>query len=217
VAYAWSRDGGATFADEHIAQDHTCECCRLAVAFDPERRPLVLFRSIFGESERDHALLTFGDTGESRGSVRVSEDHWAIDGCPHHGPAVAVSADGTVHAAWFTQGKARQGLFYARSSDGGKTFSEPLPVGDAEKQAGRPYLFARGGDTWLVWKEFDGKRIYVKERKSSDAGKTWSADKVLADTGGFADHPLLIEDGHRVYLSWFTRDQGYRLLPLEEP
>lgn len=217
LAYAWSDDGGESFTGERIAQDSTCECCRLAVAFDAQSRPLVLYRSIFAGGERDHALLSLANEGEAKAATRAAEDRWAIDGCPHHGPSLAVSSDGTVHAAWFTQGRSRQGLFLARSTDGGATFSTPQPMGNAAQQPGRPALFAQGREVWLVWKEFDGQRLFIKERRSADAGQTWSSERLLASTANSADHPLLIGDGRRVYLSWLTRDEGYRLMPLEAP
>jgi len=217
LATAWSDDGGESFIDERIAQDSSCECCRLAVAFDAQRRALVLYRSIFAGGERDHALLSLASEGEAKAATRVAEDRWAIDGCPHHGPSLAVSSDGTVHAAWFTQGRSRQGLFLARSTDGGATFSTPQAVGNAAQQPGRPALFAQGREVWLVWKEFDGRYIFIKQRRSADAGQTWSPERVLGATANSADHPLLIGDGRRVYLSWLTRDEGYRLMPLEAP
>jgi hypothetical protein len=89
-------------------------------------------------------------------------------------------------------------------------------VGNAEQQAGRPYLLARGASVWLVWKEFDGKRIFIKQRLSKDNGRTWSPDKVLAQTGAYADHPLLISDAQHVYLSWMTHDEGLRVIPLDD-
>ena len=217
LATAWSDDGGKSFTGERVVQDHSCECCRLAVAFDAQRRALVLYRSIFAGGERDHALLTMADQGEAQPPSRVAEDRWAIDGCPHHGPSLAVSSDGTVHAAWFTQGRSRQGLFLARSTDGGATFSSPQAMGNAAQQPGRPALYAQGRAVWLVWKEFDGRYIFIKQRRSADAGQTWSPERVLGATANSADHPLLIGDGRRVYLSWLTRDEGYRLMPLEAP
>ncbi len=217
VAYAWSADGGLTFSAERLAQDHSCECCRLGLAADGQGRPVVLFRNIYGKNERDHAVLTFSASGEPGPAQRVAADHWEIDGCPHHGPSVAVAGDGSYLAAWFTLGEARQGLFYARSADAGRTFSAPLSIGDAERQAGRPYLLARGHSVWLAWKEFDGQRISIKARRSDDDGRSWSADRVLADTGAYADHPLLVSDGRRVYLSWMTRGEGYRLISVDEP
>lgn len=215
LAYAWSHDAGATFVNEAIAADHTCECCRLDLAFDAARHPVILFRKIYGERERDHAVLTFDDDGRPTEARRVAVDHWEIDGCPHQGPALAVSADGVWHAAWFTAGDARQGLFYARSTDDGRSFSTPQSVGDASRQAERPSLFARGASVWLAWKEFDGERIYAKARYSSDGGRTWSNDRTIGAVRGYADRPLLVGDAKRVYVSWLTREQGYRLISLE--
>ena len=217
LAFAWSHDGGASFGPEKIAADHSCECCRIALAFDAQQRPVVMLRSIYGKNERDHAVLTFSADGHAGPAYRVAADHWAIEGCPHHGPSLAVAGDGSYQAAWFTLGQARQGLFYARSADGGKTFSEPIPVGNADNQAGRPQLLARGSSVWLAWKEFDGKRVLIKARHSDDAGLHWTADRLIGSTNAYADHPQLTADRERVYLSWMTRAEGYRIIPMEAP
>jgi len=78
-----------------------------------------------------------GRPGEVR---RISEDDWQIAACPHQGPSLSIGQDGTYHVVWYTNGKKRKGLFYARSKDGGKTFSEPLPVGKPGKGPSRPYV-----------------------------------------------------------------------------
>ncbi len=215
AALAWARsdDFGASFGAETVAPDSSCECCRIALAFDAQQHPVVLFRAIFAGSERDHAVMKLGDATSSR--HRVADDHWRLEGCPHHGPSLAIAGDGSLHAAWYTLGAARQGLFYARSTDGGRSFSAPLAVGDVARQAGRPSLLARGTTIWLAWKEFDGQRITILLRKSVDSGRHWSADRVLAETAGYADHPQLVADDQAVMLSWLTRDEGYRLLPVD--
>lgn len=215
LAFAWSDDAGATFSSETIAQDNTCECCRLALAFDARRQPVIVFRAIFAGHERDPAVILFNSEGNPAREQRVAEDHWSIDGCPHHGPSVAVSADGALHAAWFTQGKAHQGLFYARSENRGQKFSEAMPIGNAAQQPGRPSLLALGNDIWLAWKEFDGTQISIKEQHSTDAGRHWTNPRIVAQTGHAADHPVLIAHDGAAFLSWMTRDQGYRLIKLE--
>lgn len=214
IAYAWSRDAGRTFVGEAVGEDHTCECCRLDAAVDGWGDPVVLFRKIYGTNERDHAVLTFADDHLPVRARRVSVDHWHIDGCPHQGPALAVSSDGTWHAAWYTGGDARQGLFYARSTDEGRSFSDPQPVGDASRQAGRPSLLARGASVWLAWKEFDGKRILARVRHSNDGGRTWSEDRTVGTAQGYADRPLLVGDDKHVYLSWLTREHRYQAIEL---
>ena len=77
--------------------------------------PCVVFRNIFEGGVRDHAVMTFTDPATPGEVRRVSNDDWQISACPHHGPSVSISPAGTYHVAWYTNGKARKGLFYARS------------------------------------------------------------------------------------------------------
>ena len=216
LAFAWSDDGGDSFAAARIAQENSCECCRLGVGFAGPGRPVVLFRNVFGGTVRDHAVMTFADPATPGPVYRVSVDDWETDVCPHHGPSLAVAADGSYHAAWFADGRARQGLFYARSTDGGRTFSAPMPLGAPDRQTSRPQVLAVPDGLWLAWKEFDGERTTVMAENSRDAGRTWTAPRPVAQTGDASDHPLLVSDGRHAFLSWQTQNEGYRLLPLED-
>ena len=156
--FASSRDGGATYSEAHMAKDSTCECCRLGIAFAGPGRPVVVFRNIFDGGIRDHAIVTFVDPVTPGEVQRVSQDDWQIAACPHHGPSLSISAAGTYHVTWYTNGKLRKGLFYARSRDGGKTFSNPLPIGQPNRSPSRPYVIAGPHGTVMVWKEFDGEK-----------------------------------------------------------
>jgi hypothetical protein len=214
IAYAWSEDGGRSFVSERIAHEDSCECCRIGVALTPAGMPALLYRAIYGGKVRDHATQVFASREAPGKAQRVAEDNWVTDSCPHHGPSLTVSEPGTLHAAWFTQGTARSGAFYARSTDAGARYSEPVRIGSAQALAGRPYLLARGAEVWLVWKEFDGKEATVLHQKSADDGKSWSAPVQLARTTGYSDHPMLVAHAGKVYLSWLTRTEGYRLIEI---
>jgi hypothetical protein len=215
LAYAWS-DDDKTFGDTHIAFDDTCECCRLAIAFAGPGRPVVLFRNIFDGSIRDHAVVTFENPRTPGPLRRVSVDDWKIDACPHHGPSLAIAPDGSYHAAWFTNGAARQGLFYARADNGDAPFSEPRALSTPDRQPGRPYLLAVGNSLHLVWKEFDGNRTLVRWQVSHDSGRSWNAAQTIADTDDASDHPVLVAYKTNAYLSWLTKTEGYRLIPLKD-
>jgi hypothetical protein len=215
LAYAWS-DKDSIFGDTHIALDNTCECCRLAIAFAGPSRPAMLFRNIFGGTTRDHAVVTFKDPATPGPLRRVSVDDWKIDACPHHGPSLAIAPDGSYHAAWFTDGAARHGLFYARADNADAPFALPRALSSPERQPARPYLFANGKSLHLVWKEFDGTESLIQWQVSPDSGRTWSAAQTIADTDDASDHPLLIAHKGRTYLSWLTKAQGHRLIPLED-
>jgi hypothetical protein len=216
LAFAWSKDDGATFADARIAKDNTCECCRLGIGFIGPGRPVVLFRNVFGETVRDHAITTFADPTTPGPIYRVSIDDWTIDVCPHAGPSLAVGKGGTYHATWFTNGSVRKGLFYARSVDGGRRFSLPMPVGQVDRSPSRPFVLADPDSVWLAWKEFDGDQSTVNVMTSHDDGKTWSAPRTVARTSDASDHPQLVTNGRSVFLSWMTHADGYQFVSLED-
>jgi hypothetical protein len=70
--------------------------------------------------------------------------------------------------------------------------------------------------TAIVWKEFDGEKTTVNLMMSHDDGLTWSKPTAVAETTDTSDHPLLVSDGQRVFLSWMTKADGYRIQPIED-
>jgi hypothetical protein len=213
LAFAWA-DGATGFGDTHIAADNTCECCRLGLAFAGPGRPAVMFRNIFAGSIRDHAVVTFENPDTPGPLRRVSVDDWKTEACPHHGPSLAIAPDGSQHAAWFTDGAKRQGLFYARSEDAKSPFGQPRALSPPERQPSRPHVLATVDALHLVWKEFDGDKTQIRWQVSHDRGLSWSVARTVAETADASDHPLLVARGTRAYLSWLTKLEGYRLLPL---
>jgi hypothetical protein len=175
---------------------------------------VVVFRNIFEGGVRDHAVMTFADGAAAGEPRRIAVDDWQIAACPHHGPSLAISPNGTYHVTWFTSGKARRGLFYAHSRNGGRSFSPPLAIGDAKRAPSRPYVLAGPRGLTIVWKEFDGERTTVNMMTSADDGETWSKPRIIAETADASDHPLLVMDQHQTYLSWMTKTDGYRFIPI---
>ena len=209
--FASSKDGGAAYAEARIASDNTCECCRLGLAFAGPGRPVVVFRNIFEGGVRDHAVMTFTDPATPGEVRRVSNDDWQISACPHHGPSLSISAAGTYHVAWYTNGKARKGLFYARSQDEGRTFSDPLPLGRADRNPTRPYVLAGPRGATMVWKEFDGERTSVNAMTSHDEGKSWSKPVSDRHDDGHVRPPAAGQ--RRTGDLPFLDDQGRRISP----
>lgn len=209
--FAVSKDGGRTFGSNQKLKDGVCECCRVAIAFDAQGVPVLFWRDILPGGIRDHSLARLLPAG---GAVtRATFDDWKIEACPHHGPSLSIASNGTHHLAWFTgDGRKGGGVFYARSSDVGRTFSEPVRFADAEL-GGHPSVLSLGSSVFLVWKQsVDGTALMAAA--SHDGGKTWSAPRVLAQTRHGSDHPLLVSDGRDALVSWFSADEGYRLLSL---
>ena len=178
VAFAYSDDGGKTFKGKSILIDHACECCRMSGALDKDGTPVFAWRQVLDGNVRDHMVAKLSADAAQATATRVSDDDWAINSCPHHGPSIAIDAAGDWHVVWFTKGKKRQGLYYARSLDAGKSFSEPEKFGDDARAAGHPTLVAAKGRLYRVWKEFDGTTTTIAMQMSRDNGKSWSAPRV---------------------------------------
>lgn len=214
IYYAVSNDKGASFLPNRKLADHTCECCRVAMAMEPGGTPVVFWRHIFGKNTRDFALARLD---EDPVPVRATHDDWAVDGCPHHGGAISIGPDRTYHLVWFTNGAERHGLFYASSADRGRSFSTSRAFGNEDAQAGHPDVLSLGQAVVVVWKEFDGKQASIETMHSNDSGRSWSAPRRLAATTGASDHPRLVANAGNAYLSWQTERDGLQLVAINRP
>lgn len=211
IYYARSDDRGASFTANRSLYQHTCECCRVAMAIDRKGLPVIVWRNIYGKDVRDHSVVSFLDVETPAPVTRLSDDEWHIDACPHHGPAVAVTPDNTYHVVWYTDGDRRSGLFHARSTDGGKTFSTPVTFGNPDRMPAHADIAAVGGRLYVTWKEFNGDRSELLVMSSPDGGGNWSAPMVIAATADESDHPLFVDDGRWLHVSWQTSADGWLL------
>lgn len=207
--YAVSDDGGRHFSRNVKVADHSCECCRVAMALDSDGIPVAVWRHVFDGNIRDHALVKLDGRSEA---VRISHENWNIAACPHHGPSLSIGMDGVYHAAWFSGAPQKRGLFYAHSTDKGHTFSVPLNFGKPAMQAAHPAVISQGDRVHLAWKEFDGERTHILVMHSGDGGRRWGEPTKLASTDDASESPLLIEGRGRIYLSWNTKNEGHRLI-----
>lgn len=211
IYYVLSSDGGRTFSANFKAADNSCECCRVAMDIDPQGNAVIVWRHVFEPNFRDHAVATLNGEGSHSTPVRLSVDQWALDGCPHHGPSISITETGVRHVVWYTAGKMRKGLFYTRSDDGGKTFTEPMGFGRRLQHAAHPYVLADGKRVFTAWKEFNGQESEFYISQSADGGRSWSMPLRVAGSAGGTDHPVLIQDGKWLYASWGSDLEGWRL------
>ena len=222
IYYAVSNDGGASFMPERKLADNSCECCRIALTNNPDGTVAALWRHVFEGSERDHMIAEIPSNNAVAAPKRATYGKWKVDGCPHHGAALASGGAAErwwgYHMAWFDGGNDDAGkqssLFYARM-DGVAWVSSPAKkFGNMQKQAGHPELMAAGEQVWLVWREKDAGKSQVWLMKSDDEGKSWGDRKLVVEAIGSADYPILLEHGKQVYLVWNTQQQGLKVLPL---
>ncbi|MCG8414084.1 MAG: glycoside hydrolase [Pseudomonadales bacterium] len=209
VYYAVSKDQGKTFSDNYRVADHSCECCRIAIAPRGPENIAILWRQIFGETTRDHAIAVLTPNGATLETHRASYDEWQIDACPHHGPTMVQSSlSGDYHMSWFTNGDLHQGIYYGKFSFDSQQPDQVYRV-DGSPGAGHPYLGEFNDTLHLIWKGFDGEQSTVQLIRSFDDGASWTDPTVLATTTQGSDHPLVVTHDDGLYLSWHSDEYGY--------
>lgn len=208
VYFARSDDDGANFRANRKLTDHTCECCRTALAWTADG-PVALWRNVYGTHTRDFALAHL-DSGTLQ---RLADDEWNIDACPHHGGGIATGGDGTLHAVWYTQGKNRQGLFYRQVN--GDRMSAPMAFGNPQAQAGHATVAADGQTVLITWREFDGQAYGAMAMLSRDGGLSWNEPRRIATTEDAADYPIPLIHSGRMHVVWNTLREGVRIMEVE--
>ncbi|MBS0308646.1 MAG: exo-alpha-sialidase [Proteobacteria bacterium] len=206
--YAVSDDSGASFKGDYKIADHSCECCRIALALNPAGQPVALWRHIFSPNIRDHALVTLTPDGKLAAPMRATFDDWRVDACPHQGPSLAYGAEGTRHQVWFNVRNDEGGVFYA-SAPAGEGLRTPMKLGSA--QATHADVAVAGKKIVLAWKQFDGKTTAILAKISRDGGDHWH-DTELAHTSGDSDQPRLLTHAGDILLVWRTQLDGVRVI-----
>lgn len=176
----------------------------IGVAWVDNRAQNVLFQKLDGRSGRPVGAPV--DVSRSPGTFS-----WL--------PKVAMSADGgSVFVLWqeivFSGGSHGGETFFSRSTDGGRTFSDPLNLsrslaGDGKGRLTRErwhngsldLALGPDGTLYTAWTEYEGALWF---RRSTDGGRTFEA---AARVGGSDDKPargpdIAVGPDGTVYLAW---------------
>ena len=211
VYYAWSHNRGASFAQEQKLADHSCECCRIAVAPTSDGDLAVFWRAVYGDNIRDHsyAVLRYGASPDP---ARATFTGWHIAGCPHHGPGLAIAADGTAHGVWFSASDDQPTIWYGQLDPG-------KPPKHLRKLAGAGAAHAdiavHGKTVWTAWNQLAAEGAELMLRVSHDGGVNFGPARALARTRGEAGSPQMLRWHKRTFVAWNT-GHGFQLVEVED-
>ncbi len=206
-----STDGGTSWTTPVLADtNQSCPCCRTAIATAADGTLYLAWRTVFPGNVREVVVARSTDHGATwAASVRVQRDGWVFDGCPHAGPSMQVDAGGAVHIAWWSGKQGAAGTFYARSTDRGATFGEPVALGAAEFSAPAHVQLALGdsGSIVAVWDDGTVKTPRVVMRVSRDGGASFGPSTLVSTEGQAAMFPVLALKGRDLSIAWSEQSQ----------
>ncbi len=206
-----SLDGGATFGPDIRVADHSCECCRIALAPGMDGTVRAMWRHVFEPNIRDHALVALDTEGKTNPTpVRATLDDWRIDACPHHGAALSASAQGGFHTVWF--GVRKQGneddpaVRYGRlGADGSPDVASVRALPD--DMAEHADVLSQGHRVAVVWRSSQGALTRLRAWLSRDSGQTFQL-RELGEIKGGNDFPRLAQYGERMVVVWRTAQEA---------
>ena len=210
VYYSWSDDGGVTFVPERKLVDQSCECCRIALATTPQGDVAAFFRSIYGDNIRDHAYAVLTTQGKAASATRATFSDWHIAGCPHHGPGLAIGADGTRHAVWY-EAKTQPTIWYGQLDPGHAPHHRQTI---ATAGASHADVAVHGHDVWVVWNQVSAAGYSLVLRHSTDNGAHFGPARDIAQSTVAVGSPQLLQKTGHVFAAWNTAD-GFRLIATE--
>ena len=201
-----STDGGRTWSPRvRVDMGEACPCCRTGLATSKDGTLYMSWRHVYPGSIRDIVVARSNDHGATWSDpVRVHADDWKFDACPHAGPAIATDANGTLHVTWWTGKEGSAGVYYARSTDGGKTFTDVAPLGVAQysRPAHVQIALASNNRVIVTWDDGTKQTPEVVTRVSKDGGVHFGQASVISAPNRAATFPVLGVVGDSLAIAW---------------
>ncbi|MGH9341409.1 MAG: exo-alpha-sialidase [Acidobacteriota bacterium] len=221
VRYRKSKNGGKDWS-EPMSFEVGATVARYPQLAGDENNNLYLYITNAPKGAKERLLLfCSGDAGENWQAASISNAQAAENEIARE-PQLLVGDKSRAFLVWLDTAFGGLGVVFSRTEDGGKTWSEPVPLNQDHTQILHQPLIQRIGDNLLVsWTEKAGLESTIYWNQSSDNGRTWKGNQVLYKSGvtsittemwGGPDKLLVIWSDYRNKMRYGgKRDLGERL------
>lgn len=123
-------------------------------------------------------------------------------------PQIAMSGS-NVYVSWLerTAGDVTN-VFFAKSDDGGKSFSTPVAITNHTGNSGIPKMTADKDNIYLMWEDNRKNNYDIFLVASNDSGKTFGAPVNISQNPGNSGAPQMIINGDSIYAVWMDDSSG---------
>jgi len=197
---------GAVTARE-VVDELVCDCCQPDVAMTTSG-PIVAYRDRTEDEIRDVVVRRYIDSAWSD-PYNLGKEGWFIEGCPVNGPAIAARGN-DVAAIWFTAPGGRARVRFARSRDGGLTFSSAVDVDNAGAYGQTGIVLDDDGRAVVSWWRRGNQGGIDLIVRAYDRDGSAGPDLVVAheSDGQPVGVPQLIAAGNGYLIAWTSFDDG---------
>jgi hypothetical protein len=122
-------------------------------------------------------------------------------------PHIVVSGDG-IFAIWSATHNGKSDVYFAKSTDGGATFSTPVNLSQSvSSQSLYPQLAEKDNHVYVIWQSSISGNSTVLMAKSTDAGTTFGTPVLISDDTKLSAFPQMAIDGNNVYSLWVEKSE----------
>ncbi len=192
-------DSNGQLSGEQLVDNIVCDCCQTDVAIS-SRGPIAVYRDRTVEEVRDIYVTRFLE-GQWQSGTPVANDGWVIAGCPVNGPAIDARGD-IVAIAWFSAANNRPVVRAALSTNGGRTFKDPVEIASRRVTGHVGIAVVDRFSAVVSWVESDNRGTNAINLR----GLTTSGDLGAVTTVGRSDllriYPQMARIEDRLILAW---------------
>ncbi|MCV0391990.1 MAG: glycoside hydrolase [Nitrosopumilus sp.] len=117
-----------------------------------------------------------------------------------------VATDGTnIFVTWFEFHNGSGDVFFAKSTDGGATFSTPQNISNNKENSVTPFMITNGTTIYITWTDSTSKDSWIVLSNSTDGGATFSTTQKISNDNGFSDGQSFTTDGTNLFVTWEYR------------
>jgi len=137
----------------------------------------------------------------------------SVAGQPAQMAQISAASDNSLTAVWRRSNGSRTVIQSSSSLDGGATWSTPVDLSDATRNATTPQIAIAGdGTRTVVWQRTTGGDQFIRSSSSTDGGTTWSVPVDLSAAGQDSDTPQVFAAPDNSLTAVWERSDGSNII-----
>jgi hypothetical protein len=204
-----------TLSHEQLVDDLVCDCCQTDVAVSA-KGPIAVYRDRNVGEIRDIYVTRFAD-GRWQPGTAIADDGWQIAGCPVNGPAIDTDGEFVV-VAWFTAANERTAVCAALSTNGGRTFRDPLEIASQNVSGHVGVAIVDRSSAAVSWVESDQRGTNAINIRAVTKSGNLGPVQTVGRTNLRRIYPQMLRKDDKLILVWTDeRDERTRLASVKVP